>query len=69
LDRVPYFGRGSTFDGLNYSQKGYKMIVLERYKHLNKDSLSYLRDYPESIDLYQKYFSISEEKKKILTLF
>jgi len=68
MDYVCTQGNGSSFDGMNFQERGRDMDVLNRYKKI--------KDHPEimtfldakSVELYRKYFEISEEKEEILKL-
>jgi len=66
LNVVTPNGGGSSFDSINYQGKASEMLVLERYKQVSEEHQhvwKVLKEYPEAIELYLKYFDVSDEKK------
>ena len=69
LNVVTLNGGGSSFDSTDYQGKASEMLVLERYKQVREEHQhvwKVLKDYPEAIELYLKYFDVSDEKKRFI---
>lgn len=70
-EMVPENGGGSSFDKMKFNGFGSKMDVLGRFKIIRENPdpfINILRKNDKTLDLYYKYFNISEEKEKILKL-
>jgi len=69
LNKVTLNGGGSSFDKQSYDGRASEMQVLERYKQVPEDLQHWwgvLGDYPEAIELYLKYYDVSDDKKRFI---
>jgi hypothetical protein len=66
IDYVPSPGNGSSFDG--QTLPGREMQTLTRYKQMEgiPEFHQMLRQNPEAVYLYQKYFLLTEDQKNLI---
>jgi hypothetical protein len=64
LNKVPYKGGGSSFDGIKQDGNGQSMQTLYRYKQIKKSYfIQFFKKYPEIFKFYRKTMPLTEDKR------
>ena len=73
LLKITEDGRGSTTDGFRYEGRADEMKVLERYKQLppayKKTMATALKQHPEALNTYLKYYVLTTEQQDLINTF